>query len=82
MQDPDFGRLTPGAKLVAIGLTVLAMALLGFSLKWVGSNYGNGWLAVAVLVELAIGFRIAFWLEARDRQRSRQRSADQQGRRY
>lgn len=82
MSDPDFGRLTPGGKIVALLLTALVMALLGWFLKWVGHNYGNGWLAITVLVEASILFPIAFWLEARDRQRSRQTQEDQPGQRF
>lgn len=82
MSDPDFGRLTPGGKLVAGLLTVAFLAILSFCLRWVATTYGAGWLWAVIAVLLAIGFRIAFWLEARDRQRSRPTAEDPQERRY
>lgn len=46
-------------------VTAVILILLGLFLKWVATNYGLGWLAVAVAVELAIIFPLAFWLERR-----------------
>lgn len=63
--DPNERRFTKGEAVVITILTAIILIALGISLKWVANSYGIGWLAVAVAVELAIIFPLAFWLDRR-----------------
>ncbi|WCA57768.1 hypothetical protein G6M16_008690 [Agrobacterium tumefaciens] len=63
--DPKEYRFTKGDQVFISVATAIVLILAGLGLKWVANNYGLGWLAVTVAVEMAIIFPLAFWLERR-----------------
>ena len=68
--DPNERRVTKGETIFVTIVTFVVLTALGYGLKWTTTNYGLGGLAVAIVVEAAIIFPIAFWLEAK-KKRSR-----------